>query len=113
MRLNFSRELVRINKDEILKRGYVDVKVFVSGLRQSHRLQVERERTPQGMVPYLVCKHYIPTAELVRLAEELQLPLRCRDVAVFPRGKKAGDFAEKKEQQVTVEADTVEAEVED
>ena len=113
-RLNFSRGLVNINKDEILRRGYVDVKVSVSGLRQSHRLQVERERTPQGLVPFLVCKHYIPTAELVRLVEELQLPVKCRDIVVFPRGKKAGDFAEKTEKQkVTLEAETVEAEVED
>ena len=106
--------MVPIKKDEILKQGYVDVKVFVSGLRQSHRLHVERERTPQGLVPFLVCKHYIPTTELVRLAEELQLPLRCRDVLVFPRGKKAGDFAEKiPESKVKVEADTIEAEIED
>lgn len=106
--------MVPIKKDEILKQGYTDVKVFVSGLRQSHRLQVERERTPQGLVPFLVCKHYIPTSELVRLAEELQLPLKCRDVVVFPRGKKAGDFAEKQEEtKVTMKADTVEAEIED
>jgi hypothetical protein len=92
----------------------VDVKVFVSGLRQSHRLQLERERTPQGLVPFLVSKHYIPTTELLRLAEELQLPIKCRDVVVFPKGKRAGDFAEKQEEtKVTLKAETIEAEVED
>lgn len=106
--------MVTINKEEILKAGYVDVKVRVSGLRQSHRLELVRERTSQGLVPVLVCRHYVPTAELVRLAEELQLPLKCKSVIVFPRGKTAGDFAEKSENpKVRVEADTIEAELED
>lgn len=103
-----------ISREEILSRGFVDVKVFVSGLRQSHRLTIERERMVQGLVPFLVCKHYIPTAELLRLAEQLQLPIKCRDVRVFPPGKMAGDFAEKAGPPIdaTAEADTVEAEVE-
>ena len=104
-----------ISKEEILKRGYVDVKVFVSGLRQSHRLNVVREQTSRGMIPFLMSQYYIPTPELVRLAEELQLPLKHKDVVVFPRGKMAGHFVEKgpeKEVIATVEADTIEAEVE-
>lgn len=109
------KELVfMIGRDEILRRGFVDVKVFVSGLRQSHRLTIERERMAQGLVPFLVCKHYIPTPELLRLSEELQLPVKCRDVRVFPRGKMAGDFAEKVSPLLaTAEADTVEAELEE
>jgi hypothetical protein len=104
-----------ISREEILKRGFVDVKVFVSGLRQSHRLSVERERTVQGLVPFLVCKHYVPTPELMRLSEELKLPVKCRDVRVFPRGKMAGDFAEKATPAViaTAESDVVEAEIEE
>ncbi len=103
-----------ISREEILKRGFVDVKVFVSGLRQSHRLTIERERMAQGLVPFLVCKHYIPTPELLRLAEELQLPVKCRDVRVFPKGKMAGDFAEKVSPIIaTAESDVVEAEVEE
>ena len=104
-----------ISKDEILKRGYVDVKVFVSGLRQSHRLQIIRENTVRGAVPYLVCQHYIPTRELVRLAEELQLPVKYKEVTIFPKGKMAGDFTEKIENSVIakVEPETVEAEIEE
>jgi len=98
-----------ISKEEILRRGYVDVKVFVSGFRQSHRLQIVREKTVQGLVPYLVCSHYVPAPELMRLAEELQLPIKCRTVTVFPKGKMAGHFAEK----VTIQAESVEAEVEE
>jgi hypothetical protein len=104
-----------ISKEEILARGYVDVKVFVAGLRQSHRLNVVREQTSRGMIPFLMSQYYIPTPELVRLAETLQLPLKHKDVVVFPRGKMAGHFMEKseaKEAIVTVEPETVEAEVE-
>jgi len=106
-----------IGKEEILRRGYVDVKVYVTGLRQSHRLEVVKEKTSVGMVPFLVCKHYIPTAELVRLAEQLQLPVKHKEVVVFPKGKMASSFAEKNEKttkgvRVEVEAETVEAEVE-
>lgn len=101
-------------QEEILKRGYVDVKVYVSGLRQSQRLKVVRERTPRGLIPFLVSDHYMPTPEMVRLAEELQLPLKQKDTVVFPRGKMAGHFVEKEEESnITVEAETVEAEVED
>ena len=102
-----------ISKEEILKRGYVDVKLYVSGLRQSHRLKVVRERTPRGLIPFLVSDHYMPTPEMVRLAEELQLPLKQKDVVVFPRGKMAGHFVEKEESNITVEVETVEAEVEE
>ena len=88
------------------------MKVFVSGLRQSHRLQVVREKTVQGLVPYLVSQHYVPTPELMRLAEELQLPIKCHGVTVFPKGKMAGHFAEKPPMG-SVEPDTVEAEIEE
>lgn len=103
-----------ISKEEILRRGYVDVKIYVSGLRQSHRLTVTYEKTPHGMVPFLVSKYYVPTTELVRLAEELQLPMKHNQMVVFPRGTMPAHFAKKSddEQVVTVESDTVEAEVE-
>lgn len=108
-------------QEEILKRGYIDVKVNVSGLRQQQRLEVVREKTSVGTVPFLVSKFYIPTMELVRLAEELQLPLKHKDTVVFPRGKMAGSFVQKKVETkevegseiiATVEGDTVEAEIE-
>jgi hypothetical protein len=103
-----------ISTEEILKRGFVDVKVYVSGLRQSHRLTIEREQMAQGLVPFLVCKHYVPTPELLRLSEELQLPVKCRDMRVFPKGKMAGDFAEKVSPIIaTAVSDPVEAEIEE
>ncbi len=95
-------------RDEILKRGYIDVKVYVAGLRQNHRLTVETERTVHGDVPFLMCKNYIPNNELVRLANELMLPIKHAKTMVLPKGMAPKDFA-----QMTVEPATVEAEVED
>ena len=100
-----SKELVGINKDKVLKQGYVDVKVQVTGLRQSHRLTVVKEKTSRGILTYLSSKLYIPTPELVRLVEVLQLPIKHKETVVFPKGKMPKDFLEKG-QEVQVEAET-------
>ena len=81
-------------KGNILKNGSIEVHVKISGIRQRHTLKVEREKTAFGMVPYLVCDKSIPTNELLRLAQELQLPIKCKGMKVFPKGKAAKDFAE-------------------
>jgi hypothetical protein len=95
-------------RDEILKRGYIDVKVYVAGLRQNHRLTVEKERTVHGEVPFLMCKNYIPNSELVRLANEIMLPIKHAKTMVLPQGMTPKDFAK-----ITVEPDTIEAEIEE
>lgn len=103
-----------MSRDEILKRGYVDVKVFVSGLRQSHRLKVVKEKTPHGLIAFLVAQHYIPGPQLANLAEQLQFPVKYKNSVAFPRGKMPKDFVEEgTEPEVTVTAETVEAEIED
>jgi hypothetical protein len=91
----------------ILKKGYIDVKVYVAGLRQGHRLTIVMENTVHGKVPYLMCKNYIPSSELVRLANELMLPIKHNNTMVLPKGMMPKDFAH-----ISVEPDTVEAEVE-
>ncbi len=101
-----------VSKEEIIKQGYIDVKVYVSGLRQNHRLEVVREKNSVGTIIILLCKHYIPTAELVRVAEQLQLPVKHKDTLVFPKGKMAGDFVENKTIAV-MESETLEAEIEE
>ena len=97
----------------ILGQGFIDVKVFVSGLRQSHRLQVVREDTPHGEIPFLISKYYIPIQELMRLAEQLQLPIKHKDTVVYPKGKAASDFASRPVSSIRVEQEVIEAEIED
>ncbi len=103
-----SKEQIR---QDVLRKGYIDVKVYVAGLRQAHRLEVRMEDTPHGTVPFLICRNYIPNSELVRLAEDLQLPIKHKNTLVLPRGKSLKDFAGGK--RLVVEPDIVEAEIED
>lgn len=96
-----------ISKEDILKNGYAIVKVTVSGVRQTHRLNIARERESRGEFYYLTGRHPIPEVEMIRLAEELQLPIKSRDSMVFPKGKMKGDFIEAR-----IEPDIIEAEIE-
>jgi hypothetical protein len=96
-----------MNKDEILRQGYAIVKVITSGVRQTHRLNVVHEKDSKGEFSYLTGRYPIPESELIRLAEELQLPVKSRDLIAFPRGKSRKDFVE-----ASIEPDVVEAEIE-
>ncbi|MEM4166443.1 MAG: hypothetical protein QW153_01125 [Candidatus Bilamarchaeaceae archaeon] len=97
-----------MNKDEILKQGFVIVKVTVAGIRQTHRLDVVKEKSGNGYFHYLRGRHPIPESEMIRLAEELQLPIRSKDTLVFPKGKSRQDFTE-----ISITQPTIEAEIED
>ena len=107
--------------EEILKKGFVDVKVYVSGLRQAHRLELQQVKTAQGILPVLNAKHYIPTAELVKLSEALGLPIKHKTTLVFPKGTMAAKFVQllketpiPEPQEIgTAEADVIEAELEE
>jgi len=98
-------------RDQILKKGFMDVKVYISGLRQSHRLEVKEADTPHGKMQLLESRHYIPKTELVRLANDLQLPIRHKDTIVFPAGKMPKDLATRV--RVVAEPEVIEAEVEE
>ncbi len=87
-----------ISKDEILKRGAVEVHAKVGGIRQRHTLKVHMEKTAWGMVPFCVSSFQLPVSELVRIAKEIGLPVKCKGMSVFPPGKAAQDFAVKKEE---------------
>jgi|GEM_PF-4047425 len=82
----------RFDKEYILRKGFVDVKAIVTGLRQTHRLKVVKEKSSQGWVTLLEGRYSLPESEMVRLAEELQFPIRTKGVTVYPKGKMQGDF---------------------
>jgi hypothetical protein len=52
-----------------------------------------------GTVPFLVCEVWLPQSEVLRLAEEFQLPVKAGDISAFPRGKSLKDFAISEEKQ--------------
>ncbi|MBI5227314.1 hypothetical protein HY988_01885 [Candidatus Micrarchaeota archaeon] len=103
-----------MTREEILKTGYADVKMQVAGMRQAHRLKVTLEKTKDGFIAYLTSEQRLPTPELVRIAEELQFPIRCRGMLVLPKGKSPADFVEKNVTMAAATEETVvEAEIED
>ena len=77
---------------EILASGYTDVKVRVAGVLQRHRLTVTYERTAFGRVVYLETRVPIPTGELFRVANELDMPVKAPTGTIFPQGKGPKDF---------------------
>lgn len=108
--MNNDQEIQR--RESILKQGFIDVKVQVSGLRQSHRFTVYYDKTSRGIVPYLLSKLIVPLPELMKVAQDTSLPVRCGKNIVFPRGKSPSDFIIKDPNSVTIENPVVEAEVE-
>lgn len=81
-----------LSKEEIIRRGFVDVHAWVGGIRQHHRLTVKKETTAFGQMPYLFTGANIPANELLRIAEETGLPVRSPTTTVFPKGKGPKDF---------------------
>lgn len=81
-----------MEKERILQVGKVELKVTVAGMTQRHEFFVEREETAFGNVAFLVCRRNLPLSELVRIAGESQLPVKCAGQKVFPKGKGPKDF---------------------
>jgi len=78
----------------IIKKGYVKTKVKCEGITQIHTLKVEEEKTPFGMVSFLVSEHDLPEMELIRLAKEFGLPIRSGKLKAFPPGKMPKDLVD-------------------
>ena len=77
---------------EALSKGGVSVRVKRSGMYQLLPFRLVRRKTPSGLVPCLVLDRFLDLSELVRVAEEYQLPVESPVGKVFPKGKKEMDF---------------------
>jgi hypothetical protein len=76
-----------------LKAGKVDIKVMRSGTLQFQEFVVKRIPSPVGAYPVLFIDKFVDMSELLKLAEEYQLPISAKNGNVFPRGKTSKDFA--------------------
>ncbi|MCX6776396.1 MAG: hypothetical protein NTY73_00255 [Candidatus Micrarchaeota archaeon] len=83
--------LPRVAKDA-LKAGKVDIRVMRSGTLQFQEFVIKRLPLPIGQYPVLSVDKFIDMSELLRLAEEYQLPVSAKNGTAFPRGKTAKDF---------------------
>ncbi|MEM2137486.1 MAG: hypothetical protein QW568_00160 [Candidatus Anstonellaceae archaeon] len=86
--------MVEDRRSEILAKGGMDIRVKRNGIYQLLPFKVIRKKTPLGEVPYLTLENkFLDVAELMRIAEECQLPVEASNGKVYPRGKKETDFA--------------------
>jgi hypothetical protein len=76
-----------------LKAGKIDIKVMRSGTLQFQEFTVKRIPSPIGAYPVLFIDKFIDMSELLRLAEECQLPISAKNGTAFPKGKISKDFA--------------------
>jgi hypothetical protein len=76
-----------------LKNGEVEIRVKRMGMYQVLPFKIERRDTPSGKAPYLCSDRAIEMPELVRIANEFDLPVCAQKNRVFPRGKTESDFA--------------------
>ncbi|MDO8554583.1 MAG: hypothetical protein Q7S22_07275 [Candidatus Micrarchaeota archaeon] len=81
-------------KDEILKNGFLEVRIRVTGIFQRHKFTVVYDTTPLGKVVYLQIKNNIIPTELAKLASEYQLPFRSPLGTAYPAGKGSKDFVQ-------------------
>jgi hypothetical protein len=81
------------NRAAALEKGEIDIRVKRMGMYQVLPFKVERRDTPGGKVPYLCSNRAIEMPELVRIANEFDLPVCAQKNRVFPRGRMEKDFA--------------------
>lgn len=80
-------------RSEILASGSLEIRVKRNGMLQLLPFKVIRKKTPLGEVPYLTLEgRFLDVSELVRIAEEFQLPVEASNGKLYPKGKKETDF---------------------
>lgn len=81
-----------MQREQILKDGKVMVRVKHSGMMQNLEFIVAREKTGFGEIPFLKIERPVDASELMRVADEVQLPIISLSGKVFPKGKGMRDF---------------------
>jgi hypothetical protein len=79
----------------IVKKGHTEAHIRIAGILQLHPFIVSKEKTAFGEIPVLVPekKVILPLTEAIKVANEMDLPVRCAAGLVFPTRKFAKDFA--------------------
>lgn len=75
-----------------MEKGKIEVKVRRAGVLQNLELVVGRFPIGSNKFLALCTDKYVDLGELVRVAEEVGLPIFAKSGRVFPRGKGAADF---------------------
>ena len=77
---------------KILKHGFAEIQVRASGMLQKHKFSLKKEKSAFGDYYLLEIDQPIGVAELMRVANEVDLPIRAPTGFFFPNGKTPKDF---------------------
>ncbi|MBD3398183.1 hypothetical protein GF412_03255 [Candidatus Micrarchaeota archaeon] len=77
---------------KVIKQGYAEIKVKVSGMIQKHKFELKKEGSAFGDYYLLETDQPIIIVELMRVANEIDLPIRAPTGFFFPQGKTPKDF---------------------
>jgi hypothetical protein len=77
---------------KIIKDGFAQIKVRVSGMLQNHKFDLKKEDSAFGAYYFLESDVPIMAAEMMRAANEVGFPLRSPTGMFFPKGTTPRDF---------------------
>ena len=79
-------------RKRILIRGKTEIRVLRSGMWQRIVFTVKKIETPAGPYPILFTDRMIDFKELIRVAQEYDLPVQAPNGTAFPKGKSPADY---------------------
>ncbi|MFP3949759.1 MAG: hypothetical protein ACLFUZ_01555 [Candidatus Micrarchaeia archaeon] len=81
---------------KIIKKGSAEIRVRVSGMIQKHKFNLKKEDSAFGKYYFLETDQPIIISELMRVANEVDFPIRAPTGFFFPNGKGPKNFVVKK-----------------
>jgi len=81
-----------LSRDDVLRKGFCEVPVVVSGVRRKHKFIVRVKPSPEGPIPVLETSPRVPEREMLKVANKLLLPVTNGVATVFPTGMSDIDF---------------------
>jgi len=77
---------------KIIKQGFADIRLRVSGMIQKHRFELKKEKSAFGDYYMLCLDKIVIAAEALKTANEVGFPLKVQNGLFFPAGKTPRDF---------------------
>ncbi len=75
----------------------IEVRFVSEGVWKKHKAEIRKEKTSFGEYEYIFIKDdmMVPQRELIRIANEKNMPVFHRDYRIFPNGRSFIDFIKK------------------
>ncbi len=80
------------DSNEIIKKGAVKIRVKRAGMLQTLEFKVKKINVGKNYFIELFCDRIIDMSELLRIADEVDLPIETLNGRAFPKNKTITDF---------------------